>query len=161
MKSVSPVSAGKPIPGTRLRVVDPESYQEVADGQQGVILAQGPGVMKGYYNDPQGTQKAFQDGDWFDTGDLGWRAPGMIMHCYHVATVPFAIMSSLYHLLSMLLTSACLQIPLSLCPSVQFLFMHSTDSLLTKSLTQTLAPCLDSANMDSNVSPTDAPQGYS
>lgn len=68
-------SVGRPIPGTRLRVVDPETYQDVADGQQGVILAQGPGVMKGYYNDPQGTQKAFKDVSWFDTGDLGWRAP--------------------------------------------------------------------------------------
>ena len=60
-----------------MRVVDPETYQDVADGQQGVILAQGPGVMKGYYNDPQGTQKAFKDVSWFDTGDLGWRAPGL------------------------------------------------------------------------------------
>ncbi|DBA75756.1 hypothetical protein WJX77_002081 [Trebouxia sp. C0004] len=68
-------SVGRPIPGTKLRVVDPETYQDVADGQQGVILAQGPGVMKGYYNDPQGTQKALKQGSWFDTGDLGWRAP--------------------------------------------------------------------------------------
>ncbi|DBA95598.1 hypothetical protein WJX82_008376 [Trebouxia sp. C0006] len=68
-------SVGRPIPGTKLRVVDPETYQDVADGQQGVILAQGPGVMKGYYNDPQGTQKALKQGNWFDTGDLGWRAP--------------------------------------------------------------------------------------
>ena len=58
-------------------MVDPETYQDVADGQQGVILAQGPGVMKGYYSDPQGTQKALKQGSWFDTGDLGWRAPGL------------------------------------------------------------------------------------
>lgn len=77
-KSISD-GAGRPIPGTSLRVVDPESYQDVADGQQGVILAQGPGVMKGYYNDPQGTQKAFPDSGWFDTGDLGWRAPGVLV----------------------------------------------------------------------------------
>ena len=61
-------------------MVDPETYQDVADGQQGVILAQGPGVMKGYYNDPQGTQKALKQGSWFDTGDLGWRAPGLSTH---------------------------------------------------------------------------------
>ena len=74
-----PDDAGRPIPGTSLRVVDPESFQDVPDGQQGVILARGPGVMKGYYNDPQGTQKAFPDSGWFDTGDLGWRAPGMLL----------------------------------------------------------------------------------
>ncbi|KAL3144719.1 hypothetical protein ABBQ38_001843 [Trebouxia sp. C0009 RCD-2024] len=68
-------SVGRPIPGTKLRVVDPDSFQDVPDGQQGVILAQGPGVMKGYYNDPQGTQRAFPESGWFNTGDLGWRAP--------------------------------------------------------------------------------------
>ena len=75
--------AGRPIPGTKLRVVDPDSYRDVSDGQQGVILAQGPGVMKGYYNDPQGTQKAFPESSWFDTGDLGWRAPGLfpVQYC--------------------------------------------------------------------------------
>ena len=71
-------------------MVNPETYQDVPDGQQGLLLAKGPGVMKGYYNNPQGTDKAFQDG-WFDTGDLGWRAPGMISSShksgYHQLTV--------------------------------------------------------------------------
>ncbi len=43
---------------------------------QGLLLAKGPGVMKGYFNDEAATAKAFVAGDgWFDTGDLGWRAP--------------------------------------------------------------------------------------
>jgi long-subunit acyl-CoA synthetase (AMP-forming) len=43
---------------------------------QGLLLANGPGVMKGYYKDDSATAKAFKAGDgWFDTGDLGWRAP--------------------------------------------------------------------------------------
>lgn len=78
-KAATCYTAGRPIPGTSLRVVDPDSYREVPDGQQGVILAWGPGVMKGYYNDPQGTQKAFPESSWFDTGDLGWRAPGLLI----------------------------------------------------------------------------------
>ena len=45
-------------------------------GAQGLLLAKGPGVMKGYYNDEASTARAFVAGDgWFDTGDLGWRAP--------------------------------------------------------------------------------------
>ncbi|EFN50517.1 hypothetical protein CHLNCDRAFT_139443, partial [Chlorella variabilis] len=65
-------SVGQPTPGTQLRLVDPESLQEVADGQQGLLLARGPGVMAGYYADPGATAKAFKAGDgWFDTGDLG------------------------------------------------------------------------------------------
>ena len=47
-----------------------------AAGAQGLLLAKGPGVMAGYYNDEASTAKAFRAGDgWFDTGDLGWRAP--------------------------------------------------------------------------------------
>lgn len=67
-------SVGLPVPGTRLLVVDPTSHKPLPDGQQGLILAAGPGVMAGYYNDAAATCKAFIDG-WFDTGDLGWRAP--------------------------------------------------------------------------------------
>lgn len=69
-------SVGQPTPGTQLRLVDPETMKEVPDGQRGLLLAKGPGVMAGYYNDPGATAKAFQAGDgWFDTGDLGWRVP--------------------------------------------------------------------------------------
>lgn len=50
-------AAGLPIPGTQLRVVDPESLQDVPDGQQGLILARGPGVTAGYYRDDAATAK--------------------------------------------------------------------------------------------------------
>ena len=42
---------------------------------QGVMLVRGPGVMKGYFADEAATTKAFVGDGWFDTGDLGWRAP--------------------------------------------------------------------------------------
>lgn len=49
--------AGYSIPGTQLRIVDPESLQEVPDGQQGLILARGQGVMAGYWRDEAATAK--------------------------------------------------------------------------------------------------------
>lgn len=52
-----PSPAGLPTPGTQLRVVDPESLQDVADGQQGLILARGPGVMAGYFRNDDATAK--------------------------------------------------------------------------------------------------------
>ena len=70
-------SVGYVMPGTSLRVVDPVSLEPVQPGQQGLVLARGPGVMKGYFRDEGATAKAFRAGEgWLDTGDLGWQAPG-------------------------------------------------------------------------------------
>jgi len=43
---------------------------EVRIAEDGEILVRGPSVFKGYWNRPQETQNAFQDG-WFKTGDIG------------------------------------------------------------------------------------------
>lgn len=65
------------MPETRIRVVDPMSLRDLPEGQQGLLLASGPGVMRGYYKDAESTRQAMRAGPgWFDTGDLGWRAPG-------------------------------------------------------------------------------------
>jgi long-chain acyl-CoA synthetase len=58
-------SIGKPIFGAELKIVDPES--------QGIgqIVARGPMVMQGYYNNPEATCEVIKDG-WFYTGDSGW-----------------------------------------------------------------------------------------
>ncbi|MEW5300712.1 MAG: hypothetical protein WDW36_003622 [Sanguina aurantia] len=69
-------TVGLPTPGMHLRVVDPESLQDVPDGTAGLILAKGPGVTAGYWANERTTAQAFRAGDgWYDTGDLGWRAP--------------------------------------------------------------------------------------
>lgn len=68
-------TVGLAIPGTKIRAVHPETRLEVPDGEQGLLLVKGPGIMKGYFNDAKATQAAITDG-WFDTGDLGWKGPG-------------------------------------------------------------------------------------
>jgi len=57
-------SAGIPLPGTTLKINEPD-----AEGV-GEIWARGPGVMLGYYKNEQATRDTFE-GDWFKTGDLG------------------------------------------------------------------------------------------
>jgi acyl-CoA synthetase (AMP-forming)/AMP-acid ligase II len=65
------VSVGKPIPGVDVRLVDPDG-QDLGERVQGRILVHAPSVMAGYFNDPDVSNEALQDG-WLDTGDLGYR----------------------------------------------------------------------------------------
>jgi fatty-acyl-CoA synthase len=58
-----------------LRVIDGEGREVPADSQTlGEIVVRGNVVMKGYYNDPEATQKVMGDG-WFHTGDAAVRHP--------------------------------------------------------------------------------------
>jgi long-chain acyl-CoA synthetase len=64
-------SAGLPIPETEIKIVDPETRQALPVGDRGLVLARGPQVMQGYFNNPEATGKAIDAEGWFDTGDLG------------------------------------------------------------------------------------------
>ncbi|MEN9218240.1 MAG: AMP-binding protein [Gloeomargarita sp. DG_2_bins_126] len=68
-------SAGLPIPGTEIKIVDPETRQPLPVTHKGLVLARGPQLMKGYYRNPEATAKVVDDQGWFDTGDLGWVTP--------------------------------------------------------------------------------------
>jgi acyl-[acyl-carrier-protein]-phospholipid O-acyltransferase/long-chain-fatty-acid--[acyl-carrier-protein] ligase len=69
-----PGSIGMPLHGTSFRIVDPESFEELVTGEEGMILIGGPQVMQGYLKDPERTASAVRamDGSrWFVTGDKG------------------------------------------------------------------------------------------
>ena len=51
-----------------LKIMD-DQRQEIEPGQTGELMVRGPGVMKGYYKNPEATQNAFHDG-WLLTGDM-------------------------------------------------------------------------------------------
>jgi fatty-acyl-CoA synthase len=61
-------SVGKPIFHSRMRIVDHEG-RDVVQGQTGELLIWGPHVCSGYWQNPEATAKALQDG-WFHTGDM-------------------------------------------------------------------------------------------
>ncbi len=65
-------STGNALPETELIVVDQETMKPVKKGQKGVVLARGPQVMKGYYNDKEATKKVLLSNGFFITGDIGW-----------------------------------------------------------------------------------------
>ncbi|GHA49408.1 rfbL protein [Amylibacter ulvae] len=64
-------SSGKPVAGHRVIIRDPETHDEVAVGQVGLISVLGPNVMDQYWNNPEKTTAAFKDG-WLVTDDLGY-----------------------------------------------------------------------------------------
>jgi long-chain acyl-CoA synthetase len=65
------LSCGRPCPGIDLRVED-ETGKQVKVGQHGELVARGPNVMQGYWNNPQETALAFRNG-MFRTGDIGYQ----------------------------------------------------------------------------------------
>ena len=65
-------SIGKPIPGVEMKLLQPDSWDEVAEGEVGEIAIKGHNIMKGYYKRPEATEEAIRDG-WFRSGDLGRR----------------------------------------------------------------------------------------
>ncbi|WP_289007685.1 AMP-binding protein, partial [uncultured Idiomarina sp.] len=62
-------SIGLPVPSTDMRIVDPETREEVALGEPGELEVKGPQVMVGYLNRPDATAESIKDG-WFATGDM-------------------------------------------------------------------------------------------
>jgi fatty-acyl-CoA synthase len=63
---------GKPIFHSQMRLVDPETGQDVPVGQPGELLIAGPHVCSGYWRNPQATASALREG-WFHTGDMARR----------------------------------------------------------------------------------------
>ena len=61
-----PGSIGYPLDNVEIKINNPDK-----DGV-GEILAKGPNIMLGYYNDEEKTKEAFDNG-WFKTGDYGYK----------------------------------------------------------------------------------------
>jgi len=68
-------SAGQPLTGTDIKIVDSETRKPLGIGERGLVLARGPQIMAGYFNNPDATAKAIDPEGWFDTGDLGMILP--------------------------------------------------------------------------------------
>jgi long-chain acyl-CoA synthetase len=67
-----PLSVGRPVPDTRVEVVDVDDATRLLErGQPGEVRVRGPQLMRGYRGQPEETAAVLRD-DWLYTGDVGY-----------------------------------------------------------------------------------------
>jgi acyl-CoA synthetase (AMP-forming)/AMP-acid ligase II len=69
------MNVGRAIPGTEVRLGDPEG-QPLPTGHVGRVLIRGGNVTRGYYEAPDINAKTISPDGWLDTGDLGVEVDG-------------------------------------------------------------------------------------
>ena len=67
-------SVGAPLPGIHVKIVDPETLEELPENTPGLMLVKGGNVMKGYLNEPQKTADVLKNG-YYNTGDIAKMNP--------------------------------------------------------------------------------------
>ncbi len=67
-------TVGMPIPGTTVKIVDPQTFEPLKTNEEGMIVISGVQVMKGYLNNPEKTSEVLKNIDgkiYYVTGDKG------------------------------------------------------------------------------------------
>jgi acyl-CoA synthetase (AMP-forming)/AMP-acid ligase II len=67
-----PGSAGRVVPNTEVKIVNPETREELGPNKEGELLMRGPQIMKGYLGKPEDTANSIDRDGWYHTGDVGY-----------------------------------------------------------------------------------------
>jgi long-chain acyl-CoA synthetase len=65
-------SCGRPYPWVEIRIVDPETGDDVANGEIGELWTRSDKTMAGYWGNEEATANAISPDGWFKTGDAGY-----------------------------------------------------------------------------------------
>ncbi len=68
-------TVGSPFPNVECKVIDPETGEELPDGESGEFVARGFNIMKGYYKMPEATAQTIDADGWLHSGDICCRTP--------------------------------------------------------------------------------------
>ena len=63
-------TVGSAFPGVECKIIDPETGEELPDGENGEFVARGFNIMKGYYKMPGATKEAIDEEGWLHSGDI-------------------------------------------------------------------------------------------
>jgi fatty-acyl-CoA synthase len=63
-------TGGHPMPGMRVRVIDPETGADLPPDTPGELLFRGPSAFDGYFRDPAATAATIDAHGWVHTGDV-------------------------------------------------------------------------------------------
>jgi long-chain acyl-CoA synthetase len=73
-----PMSAGRPLPGVTIRVVDPVTGAEAGDSSAGEIWVKAPTAMSGYWGLAEETAQTITGDGFVKTGDIGMMQDGYL-----------------------------------------------------------------------------------
>jgi acyl-CoA synthetase (AMP-forming)/AMP-acid ligase II len=68
-------TSGRPMPGMEIRIIDPDTGQDLPQDNAGEILCRGYGNMRGYFRDPETTARTIDSDGWLHSGDQGLLRP--------------------------------------------------------------------------------------
>jgi acyl-[acyl-carrier-protein]-phospholipid O-acyltransferase/long-chain-fatty-acid--[acyl-carrier-protein] ligase len=98
-------TAGHPLPGVAVKIVEPQSGRKLDVGEEGLLLVKGPNVMLGYLQNEHETNNVISDG-WYNTGDVArvdedgfLTITGRLSRFSKIAgeMVPHAVLEQCYH----------------------------------------------------------------